>query len=357
MRIATLSLGYLLTACSGSSGSPEVPVDAGRQPLALYFPPPGNSWETVEPSAAGWDPVRLNEILDFVGQRASRAFVVLWNGRLMAERYWQADATYVRDIASAQKSVVAVIAGLARQRELVTLEDKVTDRLGAGWSNAGQAEARIDLRHLLTQTSGLDDLLNLEAEPGTKWRYTNHAYHQVRRMLESAAGRGIEAMSYEWLWTPIGVTSARWYARPGMADPKGKALWGLTISARDMARFGLLIQAGGLWKDRPVVSDTPYLEAALKPSQALNPSYGYLWWLNGQGSHVLPPSRPRTGPLLPSAPLDLVAALGKDDQKIYVSRSLGLVVTRLGAAAAPTADALSDFDDELWARLQAARSP
>jgi hypothetical protein len=61
------------------------------------------------------------------------------------------------------------------------------------------------------------------------------------------------------------------------------------------------------------------------------------------------------GPLVPDAPSDLVAGLGQDDQKLYVCRSLDLVVTRIGDNAGPTStDALSGFDNELWRRLVAA---
>jgi hypothetical protein len=53
----------------------------------------------------------------------------------------------------------------------------------------------------------------------------------------------------------------------------------------------------------------------------------------------------------------MVAALGKDDQKLYVSPELGLVVARLGASAqSGTRAALSSFDDELWSRLLRQRS-
>ena len=126
------------------------------------------------------------------------------------------------------------------------------------------------------------------------------------------------------------------------------------MTVHDMARFGLLMQRAGRWGDREVVP-ADELDRVLRPSQPLNPSYGELWWLNGQEAHQLPQRPRRPGPLLPSAPEDLVSALGADDQKIYVSRSTGLVVTRLGQAAAPRAASLSDFDDELWKRLLAAR--
>ena len=92
------------------------------------------------------------------------------------------------------------------------------------------------------------------------------------------------------------------------------------------------------------------------PSQALNRSYGYLWWLNGQASYKLPGPQQITftGPIIPTAPADLIAALGKNDQKIYVVPSLGLVVVRQGKEAGDVGLALTSFDAELWRHLMAA---
>jgi CubicO group peptidase (beta-lactamase class C family) len=65
------------------------------------------------------------------------------------------------------------------------------------------------------------------------------------------------------------------------AEAPANAL-GFATTARDLARFGLLILADGQWQDKPVIADREFLHAALRPSEKLNPSYGYLWWLNGQ---------------------------------------------------------------------------
>jgi hypothetical protein len=59
-----------------------------------------------------------------------------------------------------------------------------------------------------------------------------------------------------------------------------------------------------------------------------------------------------SGMLVPNAPADLYAALGKNDQKIYVVPSLGLVVVRMGEAAGNSHLALSSFDNELWGKLK-----
>ena len=102
--------------------------------------------------------------------------------------------------------------------------------------------------------------------------------------------------------------------------------------ARSMARFGLFILARGSWNGTPIMTDTAYFRRMTTPSQTLNRSYGYLWWLNGQNSYRLPQfagQLPRLRSFRPR-PADLIAALGKNDQKVYVVPSLGLVVVRQG---------------------------
>ncbi len=56
--------------------------------------------------------------------------------------------------------------------------------------------------------------------------------------------------------------------------------------------------------------------------------------------------------LIPNAPQDLYAALGKDDQKIYVVPSRKIVVIRMGNSAGGFSLALSGFDNELWGKLK-----
>ena len=92
------------------------------------------------------------------------------------------------------------------------------------------------------------------------------------------------------------------------------------------------------------------------PSSEMNPSYGYLWWLNGQPGHRVGPGGDlQAGPLIPDGPPDLVAALGKDDQKIYVSRAEDIVLVRQGGRAGTrSSESLSDFDRELWRLVLAA---
>ena len=59
---------------------------------ALYFPPAGGPWETVDPAAVGWDAERLEATLAIAADRDSTGVVILHRGRILAERHWTLDA-------------------------------------------------------------------------------------------------------------------------------------------------------------------------------------------------------------------------------------------------------------------------
>ena len=351
-----------IAACSGG-GASRTTTTSGRADGG-YVPPPG-AWATVDPTAVGWDAAKLRAALDFAGERSSRAMVVVHEGKVIAQQSWGATMEFARDIASAQKGVVALLVGNLQAAGRMQIDEPVSSYLGPGWSRATpEQEAPITVRHLLTMTSGLANDLTFQAAPGAVWRYNTNAYQQLPVVVEAVAGTGIDAVTRVELFDPIGVSSASgWRDRrtdgPVGVDPNGRRIKGLVMTAPDMARVGLVVQRDGIWGGRAVLDDPAYLAATLASSQELNPSYGYLWWLNGKAAHVLP-GQPggSSGPLVPDAPADLVAALGRDDQKIYVCPSLDLVVTRIGErGSAQRADALSDFDNELWRRLMTAAPP
>jgi CubicO group peptidase (beta-lactamase class C family) len=124
-------------------------------------------------------------------------------------------------------------------------------------------------------------------------------------------------------------------------------------TTRSMARFGLLVYADGKWESEQIIPEN-YLNDAINTSQNLNQSYGYMWWLNGKSSFRLPQSQVQfPGELIPNAPNDMYAALGKNDQKIYVVPSKKLVIIRMGDAANAENFALSNFDNELWEKINA----
>jgi CubicO group peptidase (beta-lactamase class C family) len=355
---------------SGRASSAQAgQVSAAAPPASdrrLYFPPADGAWETVAPAEAGWDAERLDAALAVAGERDSTGVVILHRGRILAERHWTLDAPSrghvngshgpdaaghaVEDVASVQKSVVAVLVGMAQERGLLTLDDPVTDHAGR-WTEATEEQERaVTIRHLMAMTTGLTPALEHDAKPGSKWLYNTPAYHRLLRIVAAAAGLDRNEVTREWLTGPLGMRDSRWEPRPWASSAIAT---GFAASARDLARFGLLILAGGTWNGETVVEDTAYLTEMLRPSQALNPSYGLLWWVNDQASSMswaIPPVT-TAGPLIPAAPPDLIAAQGARDRKLYVVPSLDLVVARLGDNGSLEG---SSFNDAFWERLMEA---
>jgi CubicO group peptidase (beta-lactamase class C family) len=334
----------------------------------LYFPSADSTWETVDAGRTGWNTEALERALTFAGEHQSTGVVILDHGRIVAERYWKVrdrlppDGTTplegdsiratrpIEDVASVQKSVVSALVGIAVERGLVRLDDPVSQHLGAGWSRAErEVERRISIRHLMSMTSGLDEGLAFEAPPGQRWFYNTPAYSKLIDLLAKVSSLEPNRYTADWLTSRIGATETRWIARrAGGPNP-----YGLSTTARDLARFGILVLANGSWQGTSIVPAS-HLRLTLQSSQTLNPSYGLLWWVNRAvgwrdwDGRALQPGR-----FVPTAPEDLVAARGAADRRLYVVPSLGIVVTRLGASARSTGAAvdLQYLDRELWTRL------
>lgn len=343
-----LSLLFIFTFSCSKDKSPAQPL-----PTSIYYPPlTGSTWETISPEKVGWNVTKLNELIDYVEDNNSTAFIILWKGRIVTENYWRnTTASSSFKIFSASKSVAAFLTGLAQEQGKLNINNKVSQYLGTGWSNATlQQENAITIKHLISMTSGLDDSLNFEAAPDTKWHYNTIAYHRIYQVLAAAYGQTNTEYTREQLWDKIGMQHSFWDVEPGNGPS-------MSCSGRDMARFGLMIMSNGKWNGTPVMNDMSYYQAMLNSSQQLNPSYGYLWWLNGKSFYLLPGTTDERSDhsLMPNAPSDLVAALGYGDKKIYVVKSKDLVVIRHGLPSnAPVTHALSNFDNQIWTKLMAA---
>ena len=344
-----------------------------------YYPVLDENWSEIDPGQLGWDIDALEEVFEFAQKHHSSGLVILFNGRIVARRQWSLDNPEVfagvgyqdvwfhgtspdgwakEDVASTQKSIIAVLAGIAQDRGLLKLDDPVSQYLGVGWSQASaEQEAAVSIRHLLSMSSGLSEKLDYVFDAGSDWAYINKAYSLVNEVIQAASGLAPNVFTREWLTEPMGMTQTEWITRSEFFRQWN--MNGLVTTAPDLARFGLMIQAGGEWANRRIVSKT-YLDQALSASTPHNPSYGYLWWVNSpegfrgvRGSPDIVPGR-----RIPDAPADWVSAAGTSDRRSSIVPSLGLVVARTGSPWKLKDDgtplAVFEFDQQLWKLLAAA---
>ena len=146
----------------------------------LYFPPIKGKWETVSLDEVGWDAARLYIAMDYAGEQNSSGVVILYRGRILAEKYWNfksaenvqsvyknmlvettSDGRAIEDVASVQKSVVSFLAAIARELVKLDLDRTVASYIGHGWSKASpKQESSTTVRHLMSMTSGLNNSLS-----------------------------------------------------------------------------------------------------------------------------------------------------------------------------------------------------
>ncbi|MEN3322549.1 serine hydrolase [Mariniflexile soesokkakense] len=329
--------------------------DEPAETETLYFPSiNSNAWETKSITDLGWNENELQPLLDFLEEKNTKSFMMLYNGRIVREDYFNGHSkTALWYWASAGKTLTTAVSGIAQQERLININNKVSDYLGTGWTSASiTKENLITCKHLLSMNSGLDDSLgddvspaNLQyvADAGTRWAYHN-VYVKMQDVVSVASNQTWNSYFNTKLRDKIGM-SGLWV---NLGD-----LSVYNSNTRSMARFGLMISAKGKWENTQIVPET-FLNEATNTSQNINKAYGYLWWLNGKSTYHLPQTQIEfNGELIPNAPEDMYAALGKNDQKIYIVPSEKLVIIRMGDAGDGPNFALSTFDNELWGKINA----
>ena len=321
-----------------------------------YFPPKtGTEWETKSVESLNWNQNAIPDLFDYLEEKNTKSFIILVDGKIVIEEYFNNhSATTNWYWASAGKTLTSTVTGIAAQEGFLNLEEKVSTYLGTNWTSMPLAkENLITNRHLLTMTSGIEDLdnadcvtpecLTYKADAGTRWAYHN-VYVKLQDVISAATNQPFEDYFTEKLKSKIGMDGS-WFTLENNRIYRS--------TTRSMARFGLLILNNGKWENEVIVN-SDFVQSATKTSQNINKSYGYLWWINGESSYHLPQSQFEfQGSIIPSGPTDMFMALGKNDQKIYVIPSKKMVVIRMGNAADEANAALSDFDDVLWQKINA----
>jgi CubicO group peptidase (beta-lactamase class C family) len=322
----------------------------------LYFPPvTGNTWDTISPATLGWCQPRIDTLYNFLESRNSKAFIVLKDGKIVLEKYF---GTFTQDSlwywASAGKTITAVAVGIAQQEGLLNINNLSSQYLGAGFSSAPlEKENLITVRNQLSMTTGFDDgvadndctldtCLVYLADANTRWSYHNAPYTKLDGVVANATGLTFNQYVNQKISIPIGMGGT--FMQFGYNN--------VYISkTRALARFGLLMLNRGSWNATPILSDTTYFNQMTNTSQQLNKSYGYLWWLNGKESYMLPGSQiVFNGSAQPNAPNDMYSALGKNGQIINVVPSQNLVMVRIGNIP-QSVFVPNYFNDEIWQKF------
>ncbi len=375
----------LVAACSlgdddgdGAEGSRADAAPAEQDDGAGDVVYPGAEWDRAADAAElGFDRDRLDAIAAVAEQAGSNCLLVTRHGQVAAEWYWNGtDATSSQEVFSVTKSHTSTLVGLAQAAGDLDIDDKASEYIDA-W--AGTESRDVTIGNLVSNDSGREwslaidygqlpgqaDLdafatgLGQDHAPGESWAYNNAAIQTLDVVLREATGQDTHTFAAENLYEPIGMDHSEMSTD---ATGNTRTFMGLKTTCEDLARFGYLFLRGGNWNGTQVVPQD-WVDAAVgQPSQDMNSSYGYLWWLNRPGTvlgavQATSPDAPAEGgatQLVPGAPEDMFFALGLGNQIVAVDPGSETVVVRLGGAGPPpgatpfeTANAASVVTDAL----------
>jgi CubicO group peptidase (beta-lactamase class C family) len=325
-------------------GTVTTTVPAAASPAGCGFPKA--SWTSKAPSSVAMDGTKLQDALDFATQHTSATVLVIRHGCLAgATRLDALTSKVALDGWSLTKSVTALLVGRA-----VTLGKLDIDRpIARLFPEADRAHGRLTPRHLLTMSSGLHlnwlrdlnpampdrvrDALSLASHhvPGTWWEYQQSPVTLLAEAVRRAVrADDLQAWAQAQLFAPVGISASDWtWDRDRAGHTEGWAH--LKMVSPAWARLGYLVLRDGTWNGRRLIAGD-YMRQ-MRTSSTANHAYGFLTWLNGRDSYVMPGTNGRdagTGTLIPTAPRDTLIFAGQNEQRVYVIPSLDIVVVRLG---------------------------
>lgn len=324
---------------------------------------------TARATTSEWNAAALAEVVAYVQSQKTTGFLIIQDEKTISEHYWplpddaasqtfranfvhgtQANGALREDVASQQKSLIALLVGIGVDKGLIDIERPVSDYIGSRWSKATpEQEGKITVRHLLEMNSGLKENLSFDAPAGQKFFYNTPAYAKLKPVLEKAADQELWIITQLWFTKVGNMHDTGWEQRPGAFADSGNPT-GLVTTPRDLAIMGQIVLDRGRKPNGSVIISEAQLDAIFKPT-ATNPAYGRLWWLNN-GDYSIgagAASVRREGRFIPAAPADTLSALGAQDRKLFVVPSKKLIVVRTGQA---TPD--REFNDKLWQLLMKA---
>src|SRR5215470_17127973 len=218
------------------------------------FPTP--TWKTATPESQGLDSAVLAEALDYIRARGIpvHSFLVVRNGIIVLEAYfWPYQGSEVHDVASVTKSFTSAAVGIAIEKGLIRVHDRVLSVLPQSRCDSEGGEKALGAMRRSNDWAAFALALPMRADPGSQFAYCSCNNHLLSSLLTAATGESLLQLAQKNLFQPIGIEDVIW-----PPDPNGLTHgWGdLHLHPRDMARFGLLYLHQGKWGDVQVLPET-----------------------------------------------------------------------------------------------------
>jgi len=288
--IFSFCIGFL-SCCSGGGSAPDRNVSGNGQPL-----------EYILPEAAGYSSEKLEDARQFAEESEIAAVMALYDGKVffswgnVTKNYW---------CHSIRKPFLSALYGIQAVQGNIdldaTLEDLHIDDIPPGLTNA---EKQAKVEHLLMSRSGVYHEAAYEAQimidtrpprgshpPDTYFYYNNWDFNALGTIFEQETGEGIFNAFKKDIADVVGMEDFNvnnchyqyeW-------DKSMHPAYRFRMSARDMARLGVLYQRNGSWKGLQIIPEQWIDESTIAYSMIDDTSgigYGYMWAIIPEDSEI-----------------------------------------------------------------------
>ncbi|MDX2145039.1 MAG: serine hydrolase [Rhodospirillaceae bacterium] len=243
----------------------------------------------------------LEDMADWAEARKSNALIVVHQGRVEFEKYWNgATAGDLVNGRALTRSVTPMLLGFAVADGKVGLDDPI-GRYISEW--AADKRGDVTVRQLAQNVSGLEvtpetpitqihgnkDLClvycgdvvraalsyDYALPPGTRFEFAQENMQLLALVIERAMGMPIQDLLSERVWTKIGAADAAFQSdRP---NGTARVMCCMRATPRDWIRLGVLIAQDGQWQGRQVLP-AEWVGTMATPSARYS-SFGIGLWL------------------------------------------------------------------------------
>lgn len=319
--------------------------------------------DTPAVTTSGISDATLEQAIQYGAETGSHALIIYRDDGIELERYYPGyDSGSISSTASMHKSVLAMLVGIAIRDGYIASVDDPAAKYLPEWANDGRA--KITIRHMLRQTSGIDfdtvgfnplggffqlmlgeDVtaasleLPLAVEPGSQFDYNSAVPQNLGLIIQRATGRRYAAFLSEALWKRIGAPDA-FVVLDSDTNRMARTFCCLEATARAWLHLGLLHLNEGRFAGQQVVPAEWIRDISVAGD--INPNYGYLTWLGNEHQGFRYYNRKTSTRVFHSEPFvapDVTYFDGFAGQRVYIIPSQRLVIVRTGSSTTSWDDA------------------
>jgi CubicO group peptidase (beta-lactamase class C family) len=251
-----------------------------------------NGWQEYSNIAdAGFDSAKIKIAEEEYKKLKGASVLAVYKGNILIN--WGENARRFT-CASVRKSFLSALLGNAIERKELALETTLHDLKIDDRVPLTEAEKQATISDMLTSRSGVYIPASFEAkvwkdkrpergshQPGSFWYYNNWDFNTLGTIYETVSGKNFFSAFKEEIAEPSMMEDFRLIDGKYFYEPEGSKYpaYLLKMSARDMARFGLLYLNNGKMNNKQIIAEGwTKLSTEKKVSFNNKDGYSFLWW-------------------------------------------------------------------------------